>query len=368
MLKISDSLIIWPAGFQGRVASWLLNLIFTTDQPNCSSYLDGCITAPRLQIEEITYHNETSNKGKYPADTVPDHNVACVSYLSEIKSHLQVLENTKLAHSIANAVYIDAEIVTQMSQQETTEITCRLAAILTADDSLYTDTASEADPSVSSAQCQARALSHLSREQSKCCVCRGDFLLASVERFECGYAYCSDCFKRVVMRATVERDLVYMPPSLNRWNREKDTREKTYCANSNCGRLIAPAHIISSEATCPRYMHKTCSTCKNHYHEDDCPADLDLREALELGQVKRWQRCFSCRALVEIDWACNHMTVATDVLFGKSKTYITVQYKLWPEQRADTFLGICVNNVLTTYKTNFAIMTNAIIVDGRSSR
>lgn len=90
----------------------------TTDQPNCSSYLDGCITAPRLQIEEITYHNETSNKGKYPADTVPDHNVACVSYLSEIKSHLQVLENTKLAHSIANAVYIDAEIVTQMSQQE----------------------------------------------------------------------------------------------------------------------------------------------------------------------------------------------------------------------------------------------------------
>ncbi|KAH7563646.1 hypothetical protein BM1_00693 [Bipolaris maydis] len=315
----------------------------TTNQPSCPSYLDDCITALTLQLEEITYHNETSNKGKYPADKVPDHNVACASYLSEIRDHLQLLEDTKFAHSIANAVYTDAELITQMAQQEAQaqddriyarqistdhpleyeapppyteklrqdfiddEITSRLAAMLTADDSLHEDTTSEADPSVSSTQCQAKALGHLSREQFECCACRGDFRLASVKKLECGHLYCSNCIKRVVMRATVEHDLVYIPPrccgtpitrslivssltaeeleEFELTEKEKDTREKTYCANSDCR-----------------------SACKNNYHEDDCPVDLDLRATLDLGQTKRWQRCFSCQALVEIDWGCNHMT------------------------------------------------------------
>ncbi|KAJ6197792.1 hypothetical protein J3E72DRAFT_219130 [Bipolaris maydis] len=338
----------------------------TTNQPSCPSYLDDCITALTLQLEEITYHNETSNKGKYPADKVPDHNVACASYLSEIRDHLQLLEDTKFAHSIANAVYTDAELITQMAQQEAQaqddriyarqistdhpleyeapppyteklrqdfiddEITSRLAAMLTADDSLHEDTTSEADPSVSSTQCQAKALGHLSREQFECCACRGDFRLASVKKLECGHLYCSNCIKRVVMRATVEHDLVYIPPrccgtpitrslivssltaeeleEFELTEKEKDTREKTYCANSDCRRFVAPVHIKSSEATCPRCKHKTCSACKNNYHEDDCPVDLDLRATLDLGQTKRWQRCFSCQALVEIDWGCNHMT------------------------------------------------------------
>lgn len=87
----------------------------STDEPSCPSYLDDCITALTFQLEEITYHSETSNKGKYPADKVPDHNVACASYLLEIRDHLQLLEDTKLAYSIANTVYTDAELITQIA-------------------------------------------------------------------------------------------------------------------------------------------------------------------------------------------------------------------------------------------------------------
>ncbi|KAJ6267424.1 hypothetical protein PSV08DRAFT_411876 [Bipolaris maydis] len=303
-----------------------------------------------------------------------------------------LLEDTKLAYSIANDVYTDAELITQMAQQEAQaqddriyarqistdhpleyeapppyteklrqdfiddEITSRLAAMLTADDSLHEDTTSEANPSVSSTQCQAKALSHLSREQFECCACRGDFRLASVKKLKCGHLYCLDCIKRVVMRATVEHDLVYMPPrccgtpitrslivssvtaeeleEFELTEKEKDTREKTYCANSDCRRFVAPTHIISGQATCPRCKHKTCSTCKNNYHKDDCPADLDLRATLDLGQKKRWQRCFSCRALVEIDWGCNHMTCRCGAQFCYQCgiEWRGCQCTLWEEQ------------------------------------
>jgi hypothetical protein len=210
------------------------------------------------------------------------------------------------------------------------ETTCRLAAMLTRDDSLGEEAESEAGTSFPSTQCQAKALEHLSREQFECCACRDDFRLTSVRKLECGHLYCDNCIKRVIMRATVEKDLVYMPPrccgapvvkslvvssltaqeleDFENTETENDTQEKTYCSNHDCGRFIAPPHIKAGEATCPRCKHQTCNICKNDYHEADCPADLELQATLDLGQTKHWQRCFSCRALVEIDWGCNHMT------------------------------------------------------------
>lgn len=144
------------------------------------------------------------------------------------------------------------------------------------------------------------------------------------------------------MRATVEPNLVYMPPKccgtlitrslivssvtaeeleeFKLTEKEKDTREKTYCANSDYRRFVTPTYIISGQATYPRCKHKTYSTCKNDYHKDDCPTDLDLRATLDLGQKKRWQRCFSCRTLVEIDWGCNHITWTKPLLVSCTKT------------------------------------------------
>jgi hypothetical protein len=335
-------------------------------QPSHPNNLDDEIAALTLQLKEIKYLNETSKKGKYPVDKIPDLEVAYANYLAEIETHLGFLKDVKLAHSIANAVDTDARLIAEMSQQEAQaqddrryarqistdhpleyeapppyteeirkdfiedEIVRRLAAIMTTDDSTYEEVAVEAGPSVPYAQRQAKALGQLSREQFECCACRDDFRLASVTKLECGHIYCSECLKRVIMRATVEKDLVYMPPrccgtpiirslvvsslttqeleDFENTEIEKDTREKTYCSNHDCGRFIASRHIKASEATCPRCKHKTCIMCKNHYHKDDCPADSDLQTTLELGQAQHWQRCFSCRALVEIDWGCNHMT------------------------------------------------------------
>ena len=89
---------------------------------------------------------------------------------------------------------------------------------------------------------------------------------------------------------------------------EKATKDKTYCSNPGCGRFIAPGDILAAEAVCTRCETKTYAFCKNTGHEGDCPDDPGIQATLELGAENKWQRCFSCRSLIEIEWGCNHMT------------------------------------------------------------
>lgn len=333
-------------------------------QTSHPSFLDDEITALTLQIEEINYRYET-RKGKYSVDDIPDLEVAYANYFSEIEKHLMFLNDVKLAHSIAQAVDSDAPVIEELTQEEAQaqedrrlavqmssndpeleapppyteeirnefvedEVVLRLAALLSTNDTLHDGSEIEAGPSAPYARRQADALGKLSREEFECCACREEFRFAIITQLECEHHYCPECLKRVIMRAVTEKDLVLLPPrccgtsipfslivdslteeeleDFQNVETEKNTRDKTYCSNSDCRRFIAPRHVSASEATCPRCTTKTCAMCKNAFHEDDCPADPDLQATLELGNVQQWQRCYSCRSLVEIDRGCNHMT------------------------------------------------------------
>lgn len=48
--------------------------------------------------------------------------------------------------------------------------------------------------------------------------------------------------------------------------------------------------------------------CKNTFHRDDCAADPSLLATLVLATSQGWQRCFACKALVELIVGCYHMT------------------------------------------------------------
>ncbi|KAF2796595.1 hypothetical protein K505DRAFT_400921 [Melanomma pulvis-pyrius CBS 109.77] len=333
-------------------------------QTSHPSFLDDEITALSLQIEEINYRDET-RKGKYPVHDIPDLEVAYTNYLSEIEKHLTFLNDVKLAHSIAQAIDSDAPVIKELMQGESQaqedrrlavqmsnndpeleapppyteeirnefvedEVVLRLAALVSTDETLYHDSEIESGPSAPYTRRQAGVLGKLSREEFECCACGEEFRFAIIVQLECEHHYCPRCLKRVIMRAVTEKDLALLPPrccgtsisfslimdnlteeeleDFQNAETEKNTRYKTYCSNSDCRRFIAPGHVRASEATCPRCKAKTCAKCKNAFHEDDCPADPDLQATLELGSIQQWQRCYSCRSLVEIDRGCNHMT------------------------------------------------------------
>jgi hypothetical protein len=333
-------------------------------QPIRSDYLDDEITALTLQLDELNYYEETK-KAKYSPANVPDLEIAYHSYLSEIEAHLAFLKDIKLAHSFASAIDTDAEAIAEITQSEAhaqedrrvavqmsnddpeleapppytevartnyieDEVVQRLAALLSSSDDLYEDPHEEPGPSVQYAQRQAKALETLASERLQCTACTDEFRWANVTKLECKHQYCNPCMKRIIMRGVLDHDLALIPPRCCGTNipfavifstldgremedfqdaeLEKKTRDKTYCSNSSCGRFIDPAHIRAGIATCRRCSADTCSMCKNPNHEDDCPADPDLQATLHLGTQQQWQRCFSCRTLVEIDMGCNHMT------------------------------------------------------------
>lgn len=327
------------------------------------SYLDDEITALTLQLEELNYREETE-KAKYSVNDVPDLEVAYASYLEEMEAHLSFLRDVKLAHSIANAVDTDAQAIAEAAQENQRaqedrlvavkmstddpeleapppytqevrhdfiedEVVRRLAALLTVDDDLYDPPQPEAGPSVPY-QRQAVALDKLAQEAFQCVSCRDEFRWTDITHLKCDHKYCETCLKRFIMAPIVDRELALLPPrccdvavpfpvivrtlteaelsDFQHAELEKATRDKTYCTNPDCGRFIAPQDIVSGEANCPRCNTKTCAVCKGVGHEGVCPDDPEIQATLQLGAENKWQHCFSCRSLVEIDWGCNHMT------------------------------------------------------------
>ncbi|KAK3049424.1 hypothetical protein LTR09_009343 [Extremus antarcticus] len=142
----------------------------------------------------------------------------------------------------------------------------------------------------------------------ECLTCGSDDI-PSIQsaKLACGHRMCHECLQRIFELSV--KDPAHMPPRCctdqhipldhvdkifdtkfkTTWNRkyqEYHTKNRLYCPTPKCGHWIKPSHIHTSKgrksATCPR--------CKI--------------EAKKEG----WQRCYSCKAMVERREGCNHMT------------------------------------------------------------
>ncbi|RAK97440.1 E3 ubiquitin-protein ligase [Aspergillus ibericus CBS 121593] len=313
---------------------------------SCRSILDDEIDALRQQIEEIRHHNE-SRKGKSRADgSPPDHELAVEAYLEEIKMHITLLLDKKLAASIARAVDSDGQLIAALTQEESGANNDRQLAIrlhgnpsleqLTVNDSTEyfrvrepSDSEDEciAGPSMTYTQRQEKAIEK-SQSKIQCCVCYDSYHAHKIHRLSCKHTYCSDCLKDLFLRATKDQSL--FPPRCCRQpisldvvqtalseteldefkcaELEFSTTDRTYCSNLNCGKFIPPSHINGERAQCPYCNTFTCAMCKNAFHYDDCPEDTATQATLALAANEGWQRCFSCRAIVALGIGCYHIT------------------------------------------------------------
>jgi hypothetical protein len=90
---------------------------------------------------------------------------------------------------------------------------------------------------------------------------------------------------------------------------EFTTPNRTYCCNSECAKFIPPTQIADGYlATCTRCGHQTCGHCKRALHDGECKEDGALQATLHLAKELKWQRCLSCKNLVELNLGCYHMT------------------------------------------------------------
>ena len=89
---------------------------------------------------------------------------------------------------------------------------------------------------------------------------------------------------------------------------ELGTRNRVYCYDPACASFIGRARIVSDVATCPTCQKETCVNCKSATHAGDRAADTGLQMTLALARQQGWKRCSECRAVVELNTGCNHIT------------------------------------------------------------
>lgn len=174
---------------------------------------------------------------------------------------------------------------------------------------------------------QQAALKAFGVSDTACCACSEHFRSSDVFRLKCNDVFCRTCLMKVIKLAMQDKSV--FPPRCHRQALSRDIiclllseqeledysnaeievscAIKTYCSNASCGRFVPPAQIIADRAYCTRCESSTCTNCKNKFHHDDCSEDPSLQATLALAADQKWQRCFSCRAVVMLAKACNHI-------------------------------------------------------------
>jgi len=153
-------------------------------------------------------------------------------------------------------------------------------------------------------------------------------------KLKCGHRMCNSCLKRIFRMSVT--DPQHMPPKCctpdhialehvdklfdskfkRLWNKkfaEFSTKNRIYCPAKKCGEWIKPSQIHRKDGRkygeCARCKTKVCCSCNCKWHgSKDCPNDEETNKLLDAAKEAGWQRCYSCRTMVELKEGCNHMT------------------------------------------------------------
>ena len=162
-----------------------------------------------------------------------------------------------------------------------------------------------------------------------CIACQEDQKPGEVIEAVCGHHYCRTCVEQLVQTAL--DDYRYLPCRCCREPipfallkllspadlakayetrlAEAEMSKHTVCHDTKCGVVIPPANRSGDLAYCPSCAATTCVTCKKAGHgSNDCPDNTTSDALLAIALNNAWQRCHGCKALVEKNEGCNHMT------------------------------------------------------------
>ncbi|KAG6026382.1 hypothetical protein E4U40_002158 [Claviceps sp. LM458 group G5] len=307
-----------------------------------------------IQLQDL----RCMTKGKHAIDHGPDSEVAAQIMEAEVKNLSSFYADRSMSRSITHALVTDADAIAAHALQEKQAADDRAftwrdnpqgarrqptatasssashskgaedkisqkPAALTVDEKKIHSAAelpiTTADPS--SASKEKSALRH-------CVACTSDVASTDSVRCPCSHDYCRDCITSLF--SAVINDESLFPPRcckepipldlskpflsatlLGTYEAKKlehETLDKTYCHVRTCSTFVPPAFVKDDVATCFKCQSKTCTMCKGETHTGDCPADTLTADFLQIATENGWQRCYSCRRVVDLDTGCNHIT------------------------------------------------------------
>lgn len=169
----------------------------------------------------------------------------------------------------------------------------------------------------------------------ECLTCCDDIPISKAAKLDCEHVMCGPCLKRVFELSVT--DPAHMPPKCcteaviplrfvaplldNKfkllWNKkfqEFSTKDRMYCPKKGCGEWIQPRdqkldRVVGRRfGVCAKCKTKVCKKCNNRWHgSKDCQNDEETKQLLDTAKKEGWQRCYSCKAMVQLAEGCNHM-------------------------------------------------------------
>ena len=317
----------------------------------------------QLQLADTEELNVWS-KGKQREGEITDAELALQLYTQDLQGLFNYVSDRRLAQSFTDAVLRDGDLIHQLQQQENQarrdhevalrfvdnngaaaqpsksvplkesssdeiniwsdgEMLAKVAAIYMQDSPAHDErTQHDAESSTWAAARRSKPA-----PLRRCVACGDEFEFFDVARVPCDDEYCRACLSELFRLSMTDESL--FPPRCCRQeiplervrfflqsdlakefaskSVELGTRNRTYCFEPQCATFIPPDAVNEEIATCPVCRRTTCTMCKNASHSGDCPNDSALQQLLDIAETEQWQRCYSCKRLVELDVGCNHM-------------------------------------------------------------
>ncbi|KAI6317352.1 hypothetical protein MCOR07_009445 [Pyricularia oryzae] len=288
--------------------------------------------------------------GKGRATEAPeDIQIAAELFRAELVAQAAVISDKAFSQSIANAVIKDGGLIMECLAAENRQPA--ESSITNLDDelidklkTLYVTDGEELkleDSDVPHSESSSWAASRqevVRRPQRECTSCGDQYDFTNVARCPCSHEYCRECLAKLFEGSTVDEssfpprccgqqipldpNRIFLSPELvGRFKAKRlefEMPNRTYCHDPKCSTFV-PLQFIdekTSIAICVRCRKKTCTTCKGEPHGGDCPQDPGLQEVLALAAKEGWQRCYSCRRIVEFKGGCYHMSKGAIFITG----------------------------------------------------
>lgn len=325
---------------------------------------DLVISLQREDLEAIRYGLQRQGTDQFIADS----ELAIQLYEAELVVWRGTIADQNMARSLARACQEDARVLGNILTEEEIaaqdrQLACRIGGIKANDEPHKLRTAGEDlglkslaryvsfnVPEVDLTECLEHIVADEDRvgqgesstsalwkgkgkerarplEKIACITCSEVKHFFDILEAPCTHNYCRDCIAQLFNLAITDESL--FPPRCCRieiplglayqfLHKELSTRfakkaeelrtpNRTYCVAPSCSRFIPLSEIDGDTAICSVCLERTCTVCKGAAHKGDCPQDTALQRVIEVANENGWQRCYSCKRLVELAHGCNHM-------------------------------------------------------------
>ncbi|KAM6491000.1 hypothetical protein JOM56_013239 [Amanita muscaria] len=324
----------------------------------------------QLTLADLVAYRATL-KNKRPVTRSPDDvELALQQQEDELRALIAYIKDSALARSIDKAVETDAELIRALEVMERSEREDRRAAeIFDREDRLPRPT--EAQSMVGRKEFvvpESPRTVHISQDLTRsyfpsvpkleCVSCTDKVPKTKCLTATCKHIYCHACIISLV-EACIRDETLYpvkccqQPLSRTqlesiltvklRMEFDDKCREfgtpaqlRVYCNNPRCSAFLGSSSGTIEDIFCGSCRTSTCTECKRASHpRERCPENEDAIRVRKMAADQGWQTCPGCRAIIELDTGCYHMTCRcrTEFCYLCAARWKTCPCPHWDENR-----------------------------------